>query len=263
MQNEELLVVGDKVDLLGDQNRLYRTMIEDVSENRVFLVGVPRHGGVPMPLHIDDTLYMIFYRESGRFVTEMQVVRFDKIGDVRYTWLYQLTEPVKNQRREAFRVPIIFDASICEYTEGLEEKLSPFGTPEKKTPPAESADESAASPPESVAPPPESVAVVLDEVKSRDISLTGTALVTKNEYKVGEKYLLKLFINGPINGPKAGAPPFHTCATVKRVLPWRETGKSVVGFNFFGQTKDMSEHISKFVLEEQRRQLKQKRLIEN
>ncbi|MCL2226431.1 MAG: flagellar brake protein [Oscillospiraceae bacterium] len=236
MEKEELLVIGDKVDLLGHQNRLYRSMIEDVAESRFFLVGVPRFGGVPMPLHLDDSIFMVFYRESGRFITEMQVARFENRGDVRYIWLFQKTAPVKNQRREAFRVPTIVDVEVCQYVEGLESDLE--GTLESE----------------------EFELVILDRVTSRDISLTGMALISDvHEYEVGQKYLLRMYLGGVQKGEKS----FHTCATVNRILPWRDSGKRLIGVKFHAQTKEMSEQVSRYVLEEQRRQLKQKRLIEN
>jgi len=63
--------------------------------------------------------------------------------------------------------------------------------------------------------------------------------------------------------PKGQPTTFYTCAKVRRIHPWREEGKNLVGFCYFGQTRKASEQISVYVLEEQRRQLKQKRLIEN
>lgn len=232
MKREEDIIIGDKVDLLGHQNRLYRTMIEDITENRFLLVGVPRFGGVPMPIRLDENVFMVFYRESGRFITEMRVVRFENRGDVRYIWLYQKTEPVKNQRRDAFRVPIIIDVSVCEYIENMEDGLPVFGGFET---------------------------VVLEATTSRDISITGMSIVSSEKLELGDKRLLKMFLKWP----SASSPPFHVCAVVKRCLPWRDSGKSILGLSFLGQTKDMTEYISKYVLEEQRRQLKQKRLIEN
>jgi c-di-GMP-binding flagellar brake protein YcgR len=99
----------------------------------------------------------------------------------------------------------------------------------------------------------------IETVSSRDISVTGIALVSENDYKVGENYLLKLYLNWP----QEGSPPFYACAKIMRTLPWRDSGKSIIGLCYFGMTKDMNEFIAKYVLEEQRRQLKQRRLIKD
>jgi len=155
--SEEIIVVGDKVDLLGHQNRLYRTMIEDIYEGEFFLVGVPRYAGIPMPIRDDDRMFMVFYRESGRYILEVQAVRFETRGEVSYIWLHKESEPVKDQRREAFRLPLMIDVNVHEYSENLENKLPVFGEgPVEK----------------------EKEAVV-----SRDISVTGISLVTKENYE--------------------------------------------------------------------------------
>lgn len=232
MQYEEQLVVGDKVDLLGHQNRLYRTMIEDSQSQGFFLVGIPRYAGIPMPLRLDESVYMIFYRETGRYITQMKCIKFEHVGEVKYIWLYQMTEPVKNQRRDAFRVPIIASTVICQYTSGLENNLPIFGGIEVSE---------------------------VERTTTRDISTTGASFISDRKYEVGDKCLLMLLLNWP----QSGTPPFHTCAQVIRVRPWRDSGRYIVGVLFFGQTKEMTGYISKFVLDEQRRQLKQKRLIEN
>jgi len=226
--NEELLEIGDKVDLLGHQNRVYRTMIEDMVESRAFLVGIPRFSGIPMPLHLDDSLVMFFYRDWGRYVIEVQVIRFDHIGDVRYVWLCQKTEPVRNQRREAFRVSTIFDVTVCKYVADMEKEPLLFGIE----------------------------TVALESASSRDVSMTGVSMVTRTDYEIGQKFLLKMYMDWP----KRGSPPFHTCATVARTLPWRESDKNIVGMSYIGHTRDMNEYVAKYVFEEQRRQLRQKRL---
>lgn len=231
MLNEEIIGLGDKVDLLGHFDRLYRTMIEDIAENRFFLVGIPRFSGTPMPLHIGESIHLIFYRDSGRFISVMEVVQFEKRGNVRYVWLYQKTEPIKNQRRDAFRVPTIIDVEICKYVEGMDLKLSSFGGVET---------------------------IARETVTSRDISVIGVSIITGNKYEVGKRFLLKLHLLWPTNT----TPPFHTCAKVMRVSSWRDSGKNIVGMSFFGHTKEMNEYITKYVLDEQRRQLKQKKLIE-
>jgi len=229
---EESIVLGDVVDLVGHRNRLYRAKIEDMLHNGLFLVGIPSFGGILMPLHANDDVFLVFYRETGRFVVQMSVVGFEKRGEIRYAWLYQKTEPYKDQRREAFRIPITLNVRVCEYLEETEAKLPEFGDIED--------------------------AIVLEDVSSRDISITGISILTKASYKSGERRLLKVYINGQ----SRDRAPFLTFATVARTTPWRESGKNSVGLSFFGHTRRMNEFISRYVLEEQRKQLRQRRLVE-
>ena len=230
MQDEAVIDLGEKVDLVGHKNRLYRTKVEDIIENGLFLVGIPRFGGVPMPLHSGEDVYMVFYRETGRYITQMNTVGFEKREEIRYAWLFQKSEPYKDQRREAFRVPVSLDVQVCEYNEDAESRIPLFGDIE--------------------------VADLIEETSSRDLSVTGIAILSKKDYEPGDRKLLRVFLDGQ-DGART---PFLTCATVVRSVPYLESGKFQIGMNFFGHTKKMNESITKYVLEEQRKQLRQRRL---
>jgi len=232
MRDEDLIILGEMVDLIGHRNRLYRTKVEDMLQNGLYLVGVPRYGGTPMPLHADEDVFLIFYRETGRFIVQMSVVGFEKKGEVRYVWLFQKSEPYKDQRREAFRVHVSLNVHVYEYQEEAEDKPHDFSYADG--------------------------AGVMDNIKSRDLSVSGISILSKNVYQPGDRHLLKVHLFESDSGSR----PFITNATVARSSPWRETGKNNVGLNFFGHTKSMREFISKYVLEEQRKQLRQRRLLE-
>jgi len=229
MQRDDVIVVGDKVDLIGDKNRIYRTMIEDVVESVLFLVGVPRHAGVPMTLRLDDEVSMIFYRDSGRYIVRMRVAGFEKKGEVRYALLLLASRPQQDQRRGAYRLSLRLKTQVCEYIEDIEKDLLGYWDIEEK--------------------------VILETVSSKDISVTGVAVVTKREYKSGDKHILRLYFQEP----RVKTPPFFICGRVMRTLPGRDAGVHIVGMQFFGQTKEMSEYISKYVLEEQRKQIRERK----
>jgi len=230
MQDEATIALGEKVDLVGHKNRLYRTKVEDIIENGLYLVGIPRFGGVPMPLHSGEDVYMVFYRETGRYISQMNTVGFEKREEVRYAWLFQKTEPYRDQRREAFRVPISLAVQVCEYNDDAESRIPLFGDIE--------------------------VAELIEETSSKDLSVTGIGILAKEEYEPGDRRLLKVFLEGP-DGAKT---LFLTCATVVRSVPYLDSGKFQIGMTFFGHTKKMNDSITKYVLEEQRKQLRQRRL---
>jgi c-di-GMP-binding flagellar brake protein YcgR len=237
---EEIINVGETVDLVAQKGRVFRTKIEDRLDNGAFFMSIPSRGGIPMLVHQDDDLYLVFYRESGRYITQMKVAAIEKRGEIRYMWLSQRTKPQKDQRREAYRVPIRFDVQIYEYADEIEQSL------------LQKADEAEA--------------VTLEAVSSRDISITGIALMTKKEYELESNYILKLYVDGAPMAEKRRIalnkePPLHVTARVMRCIPWRDSKMFNVGMQFFGMTKQMSEQISRYVLTEQQKQIQRRRLF--
>jgi len=237
--DEEIVVVGDKVDLVSQSGEVFRTMIEDRLENGPFLAGVPFNKNVYMHVAQDDDIYVVFYRPSGRFIAQMKVVALEKRGEIRYMWLIQKTRAQKNQRREAFRLPVDFEVQIFEYIEDDEKGITYVEN--------------------------EVQATVLEVVHSRDISVTGIALITKREYELEEKCLLSLHMDRTSdnirNIPVNKTPALHLTATVKRCIPWRTGNTFNTGMHFFGMTESMSDGIAKYVLNEQQKQIKKRRRL--
>jgi len=233
MRQDNMLFLGDKIDLIGDRGRIYKAMIEEVIDNLLYLVGVPRHGGIPMPLHVDDEVALIFYRESGRYLTRMRVAGFEKKSEVRYVLLFMLTKPEQDQRRGAYRLSTSLEVQVCEYRDNIEKKLTGYGDVREIT--------------------------VLENTHSRDLSVTGIGLQTRQEYELGEKRLLKIYFSRQ----KSKTLPFLICGKATRFIPWPGNELNSVGMQFFGQTKNMNEYISKYVLTEQQKLIKSKQLVED
>jgi len=251
MINDEKILLGDTVDLAGNKTALYRTKIEDLGPNGLFLAGIPRSGRVPMPLNPGEDIFLVFYRQSGRFIVRMNVVGLEKRGNVRYVWLCQKTKPYRNQRREAFRVPVSIKVRVRECPKQT--------VPDETTVPAEAinhAGRANSAETHNLEYADIENLIVLEEAGSKDISVSGISFLTKREYETGGNLILEIFLNG--NNDKR----FHfiTHATVKRCAPWRESGKNQAGLRFYGLSRSRRDFISKFVMEEQRRQLKQKGL---
>jgi len=228
MITDEVLVVGDKVDLIDYGNNEYRTKVEDITGNGLILVGVPSLAGAPMQLYPDDELPLVFYRESGRYITLMRVEGFETRGEVRYTRLMQMNKPENDQRRESFRLPLSLEVHVCEYLTDMEKHLQVV-----------------------------SDVVMLETVKSKDISLEGISIMSKGEFEIGRKLFLKLFLDVP----EDQASPFLVCAEVKRSVQWRNSGKNNIGMHFFGVTKRMDEYLWNYMLTQQQKRYKQKGLL--
>jgi len=237
---DDVIIVGDKVDIVTQSGTVYRTMIEDRLNDGPFLAGIPNRKGVHMFVDQDDDLYMVFYRPSGRYIANMKVVALEKRDGVRYMWLIQKAKAQKNQRREAFRLPVEFEVQIFEYIEDHEQGLIQV---------EEDVEVSA-----------------LESVNCRDLSITGIALLTKRQYEFDERYLLSLhmdrtpesFRNRSI---RDRAPGMLITAVVRRCIPWRTANTFNTGMQFFGMTEGMSDNLSKYVLAEQQKQIKRRRLF--
>jgi len=237
---EEEIVVGDRVDIVAPTGQVYRTMIEDRLDNGPFLVGIPSRKGVYMAVGDDDDIYLVFYRDTGRFIAHMKVIALENRGPIRYMWLLQMTIAQKNQRREAFRLPISFNVHIYEYAEetdkNIDHNTDDFGT------------------------------VATEAANSKDISVTGISVITRKEYGLDEKYILKIHLNLTLveTWDIASAdmePALRLTATVKRCVPWRASKTFNTGMQFLGLSKNMSEGLARYVLDEQQKQIKRSRLL--
>ena len=232
MQKDLELVLGDKIDITTDGRRFFKTSIGDIQKDGQVLIGPPTYRTTQMELHLFDEIYLVFYRDSGRYITQMRVVDFQVKDDVKYALLEQMIIPEKDQRREVYRLPVGVETLVCEYTDGLELTLSM----KDDVPEAE----------------------LLAEARTRDISVTGTSLLMARECFLGEKYLLKMYLDGG-RGKKS---PFIICATVMRSEKSLRTDMFEIGMRFFGLSKTKSEFLSKYVLRQQQQIIVKRRLIE-
>lgn len=237
---DEIIVIGDRVDLVVEAGQVYRALIEDRIDDGPFLVAIPTLRGVPMQVEQDDDIYLVFYRESGRYIAQMKVIGIERRMDTRYMWLLQKTWAQKNQRREAYRLPVGFSVQVYEYDEDMDKGTSG------------EAEDSAR-------------AMALEKADSRDLSITGIALITRKQYVLDDMYILVMRLESSTANARNmssldRSPPLQLTATVKRSIPWRGSGKYNTGMQFFGMTRRTSEEISRFVLAEQQKLIRINRL---
>jgi len=228
-----MINVGDKVDLITTDGIPHRTLIEDIKRGGLLYVAVPNSGSISILIHVEEELVMTFYRESGRYSVNVKVLGFDWQDEMRFVYLVQLSEPEKDQRRKYYRLAVSLNVILCEYIEAIEENM----------PMQEELAE----------------AVALEIAGTKDISITGVALVTKHAYVPGDKYLLKLFFEDNL---RKKAAPFVICAEVIRSDHERKNNTYRIGMCFFGQTKSMSDYLARYVLKQQQKQILQRRLVE-
>jgi len=231
MDTDDIIVLGDKVELLLEDNNIYRTRIEDLTDTGLLLVALPSIGGVPAPLYIDDKISLSFYRETGRYIATVEVVAFENQGDARFVWLLQVAAPHRQQRRGDFRLPARLDVTVCEYIDGLERDLPLYEEIEHE------------------------LATLKEKASTKDISVTGVALKSNREYEYGEKYLLKVFLDGKQPGIK----PFLVCAEVMRSSQTEESRINFIGMRYYGAANNRSEVLSRYLFAEQLKIMRNRR----
>ncbi|MCL2221149.1 MAG: flagellar brake protein [Oscillospiraceae bacterium] len=240
--SEDILVIGDKVDVVSSDGQVYRSMVEDRLDDGPFLVSVPHRKGRYMYVSQNDVIYLVFYRESGRYIVQMRVLALEKRGAIRYMWLQQETKAERNQRREAYRLAATVAVVVYEYD-------SNFTSADLNNP--DIVD-------------PGSVLKVLETVASRDISIKGIALSSKKVYTIGDEYFLGMdldntseVIGGSVRIKRT--PSITLRAVVRRCIPLNNTKINHVGLSFLDEIKTVNEKIARYVLIEQQRQIKSKR----
>ena len=236
VSKEKTIVVGDIVDLTSrDDGIPFRTKIEDFKGGRLYSASVPSSGGKQMMVHMDDELYLTFYRETGRYTVRIKVVGFDRSGDVRILLFTQLSQPEKDQRRMYFRLPVSLNVSLCEY---LDNEMDDLPVLEEIN---------------------EAQIVMLETVGSKDLSITGISVMAKNDYEMGKRFVLKLDFG---DKRRKDEKPFIIYAEIMRKEYDYRANSYRLGMHFFGQTQMMSEFLAKYVLKEQTIQIRQRRLVE-
>ena len=266
---DNVVVLGDKVGLVKDAGREYRTMIEDMYGGGSYLVGIPSYRGIPMTLRLNDEVLMLFYRESGRYICPTRVASLDQTGEIQYALLLQKSEPFRDQRRGAFRLPVRMKVQIFKHPEEQEETGVAGSRTAESGQIAEAAQTAQSAQTEETGmavKPAQPEPVALETAGSRDISVTGVSLVTNKEYKPRQKYLLKLH-TGVALGTLLGnqredrqgeETPYQVSAWVVRSATGYGRDRYSTSFHFQDRADAPNDPLAKYIFEEQQKQLKRR-----
>lgn len=227
----EKIGIGEKIDLHLGKGPYYRTVIEDEDKNGLLHASVPTYRGIPIILRQDQALQVFYYRDNGRFAVKAKVAGFDMSGNIRIVKLQVLSAPERQQRRESYRVSTMLKSIIRPYSMG------PFP---KRPDPSEEEE--------------------MEEAPTFNISATGVAVRVQQDYVVGERIFMQIFLEWPA----ANASPIHVLGEVRqvtRIEPNREIYQ--LGIMFLEMATDLTNHLARFVLVEDQRRMKQQRLIED
>lgn len=111
MRFEEIVKIGELMELnLGDL--CMRTKLQDIQDNNRFIVFQPTHKGVSVPLTKEDVLNVRFYRSTGIFEFDARVHSWFDKDKLKLCMLEAVTEVVRSQRRQSYRLPIVLNALL-------------------------------------------------------------------------------------------------------------------------------------------------------
>jgi len=216
MKNKvNLLTVGQKAELISQNSNTCKTSVAEISAKGNVVVSLSAPDIDQLQISKGDKMELEFYRSDGRYTMEVKVVKID--SELRAI-LKPLGEPVHDQRRKHFRLPVELNVTVYDYIEGYESILGHDLTPTDMT--------------------------VVEIVKSKDISIRGVAIASTRMYAQGEKYMLSVVFE--INDRQH---TYVVCAEVMRVVD--VGGSFTIGLQFFGQSEKMEEDLTQLIMQEQ------------
>ncbi len=225
---KQLINIGDRVDMYLGSGPTYRTKLEDIAENGNLLVSIPIYKGLPVTFSKDQGMQMYFYRTNGRYRVNVKIVGYQQHGQLRFLELKALSEPQKQQRRDSFRI----EADLKVVLRYVDNDLA-FDRLIRQE------DE--------------------EVVSSINISATGIAIKTKKVYNVGDKVFMRIYLNWP----EKAVEPLEIIGEVRQVEMIYPLQKIYcIGIMFLYTSKDVYSHLSKFIMAQEQKQLKLKRLVE-
>ena len=226
---KQLIEIGDRVDLYLGTGAIYRTILEDIADNGNLLVSVPIYKGMPVSFTKDQGLQMYFYRTNGRYRVNVKMVGYQQHGQLRLLELQALSAPQKQQRRDSYRINEKLKVVLRYVDNNL--VFDKLNRPENDQ----------------------------EVVASLNISASGIAIKTKKVYNVGDKVFMRIYLKWP----HAEAEPLEIIGEIRQVdkiYPLRKTYS--IGIMFLYTSKDVYSHLSKYVMAQEQKRLKQKRLAE-
>ena len=226
------ITAGDKIELSDENNRVYKTVVWEVMSDGSILVTTPSYRGIPASLHAGEEFVMAFFRESGVYKALVRATGMLTSNNVRFARLVRISDIERSQRREYYRLPIRLKADVCEYAEGMTEDSATF---------LEAVE-----------------TIALESTETKDLSVTGVSITMKREYRIGEKYMLKLQMDE--HGEKGL--PLIAYVEVVRITMDEDNRAKQVGMRFFEQKRSTGDFLAKYVLARQQRLVMRKRLVE-
>jgi len=103
-----------------------KTKLQDILDDRRFLVFHPTVKGVPISLTRGDLAKVCFYRPNGVFSFEASVADWYVKNDIQLCEWKAVTEVTKFQRRRSYRLPIVLNVTLKPLSGNDEERSKTY-----------------------------------------------------------------------------------------------------------------------------------------
>lgn len=224
------LNIGERVDIVVENGRVYRTAVEDTEGDELLVMPTPFYRGIPVIFRQGDEVSLNYFRDTGRYAVTALVAGFKTEGNLRMILFRPRGEVRRQQLRASYRLGVDLRGVLRDNMAG------PF--PFKPTPDDDEVE---------------------IQVQILDISETGLAFKSATRLEVGERIYVRIHLDWP----SADAQPIEGTVQVRRCALMDDKRDIYrVGTEFVGLDNDTRKHIARFVLTRQQQILKQKRLVE-
>ena len=220
---------GEKIDLYLGKGPYYRTLVDELPDDKTVIAPLPMYRGIPIILRQNQEIKMYFYRPNGRYIQSVKVIGFALEGNIRLVRLMELEPAEKQQRRDTFRVATMLRAILRPYEDSE--------MPGKPSPQEEE---------------------LMEEVPTFNISATGVAVRTTRDFEIGDRVRIRVFLTWPQQEPEQ----IDIVGEVRQIMSVeQELRVKQLGMMFLDISEETSGRIEKFVIVEQQRKVKQKKLV--
>jgi len=220
-ERTEPLKTGEKIGISLDGEHFYPTMLEDITEDKHLIVSVPLYRGIPIILKVGQQVQLFFFRENGRFCIDVQVEEIIMHGPLRLISLLPLSEPSRQQRRNAFRLRIGLSALIRSFN-GNTIPTDPFALNEELTP--------------------------WEEVLTNNLSEAGVSLNSVVSRKIGDCLHIKITLDHAPDHLEQ----IELLGIIRHFQPIDYSGKQFrLGVKFLPYSENLRRIVARFVLNKQ------------
>ncbi len=116
----DIIQIGNKIDVIspvakerekkgGEKAPVLRSQVDDVRSNGTIVIEMPMYKGRIVLVNVDSNYELLFYSKKGLYRALCQVTERFKEGNLMFATVFPITELVKFQRREYFRLQCMID----------------------------------------------------------------------------------------------------------------------------------------------------------
>ena len=100
-----MIAIGERVDLQTEFG-IFRSIIQDITANDEFLVSEPTRKGVPVYVPVGTVVALHYFQANCVYQFDAALLEFVTANELRMFKFSPVTDPVRKQRRNHYRLPI-------------------------------------------------------------------------------------------------------------------------------------------------------------